>query len=329
MTAPAVFLAAFLAAALEAVEALTLLVAVALAAGWRPVLWGAGAALAALVAAGLGLRGAVAMVPEAALHLGVGLLLVLVAASWLAKAAERMGGRRPARDQAARFARARAGLGGTLVDDPAAAWVAGLAAFKAVLLEGLEVMVVVAALGGGAAPGAAFLGALGGCAVVFAAGAALRRPLARLPETAVLFWTAVLLMAFGVRWVGAGLGLSWPAEEVVVAWLAVLFAAAGGLLARSLRARPIARSVSLPAAPHASAPLPPARGVPLARAVAGKLLRLVWADRRLTAGVLAVTAAGAVAVRLVPAARDDALPVLLALAYVGALVWAVRENGED
>jgi uncharacterized membrane protein len=104
------------------------------------------------------------------------------------------------------------------------AWIAGMTAFKAVLLEGLEVVFIVIAVGSG--PGLlwpAALGALAACAAVLGVGAALHKPLARVPENTLKFGVGVLLSAFGVFWTGEGLGISWPGQDLALAALAVMF----------------------------------------------------------------------------------------------------------
>jgi len=93
------------------------------------------------------------------------------------------------------------------------AWdaIAIVTAFKAVVLEGLEVVFIVLAVG--AAGGLllpASIGALAACALVVILGCAVHRPLAKIPENTLKFTVGVLLSAFGVFWVGEGLGFHWP-----------------------------------------------------------------------------------------------------------------------
>ena len=107
---------------------------------------------------------------------------------------------------------------------------------KAVLLEGLEVVFIVIAVGAGRGllwPAAG--GALAACAIVLAAGAALRRPLSRVPENTLKFGVGVMLSAFGVFWTGEGLGIRWPGQDLALLVLVLLFLAAG--LAGSALAR--------------------------------------------------------------------------------------------
>jgi uncharacterized membrane protein len=103
-------------------------------------------------------------------------------------------------------------------------WVAGLTSLKAVLLEGLEVVFIVLAVGAGRGlviP--ASIGALAACLAVAALGFAVHRPLARVPENTLKFSVGVILSAFGVFWTGEGLGISWPGEDLAIIGFAALF----------------------------------------------------------------------------------------------------------
>lgn len=105
-------------------------------------------------------------------------------------------------------------------------------AFKGVLLEGVEVVLIVTTLAArpsGAAPAVA--GAIAAVAAVAILGFWLRGPLMRLPETEMKWGVGVLLCAFGIFFCGEGLGLDWPAGEAAVLWLAALLAAASAALA--------------------------------------------------------------------------------------------------
>jgi uncharacterized membrane protein len=112
-------------------------------------------------------------------------------------------------------------------------WLAGLAAFKAVVVEGIEVVFIVLAVGAGRGlivP--ASLGALAAGALVLVFGALVHRPLARVPENALKFGVGVMLSAFGVFWSGEGLGVHWPGDDLAVLAFVALFLACGlGLVA--------------------------------------------------------------------------------------------------
>jgi len=229
---------AFLASALEAVEALTVVLAVGVTWGWRSALTGAafGVSLVALVAVVFG-PAIVAAVPLGAVRLVVGIFLLLFGMAWLRKAVQRYGGRRALRDESAAFARNVASL--------RAAQQAGqrgalLTAFKSVTLELLEIAIVVVTVGGSAAGGLlpAALGAFAAIALVVAAGSALRAPLARVPENALGFAVGVMLVSYGTFWSGEGLGIAWWHDDLAIAYLAALFALSGLACAYALRASP-------------------------------------------------------------------------------------------
>ncbi len=104
------------------------------------------------------------------------------------------------------------------------------------LLEGLEVVFIVIAVGAGRGllwPAAA--GALAACVAVLAIGALVHRPLARVPENTLKFGVGVMLSAFGVFWTGEGLGIGWPGHDLVLLVFAALFLATGLAMASLLR----------------------------------------------------------------------------------------------
>jgi uncharacterized membrane protein len=221
--APAVS-AAFLSSLVEAVEALTIVLSVATVRGWRPAGLGALAGLATLALIVLVLGPLLDRVPLHALQLAIGVLLLLFGMRWLRKAILRAAGVIPLHDEALAFATETAALREQAHHDTRLDWLAGLAAYKAMLLEGLEVVFVVIAVGAGRGllvP--ASIGALAACALVAAVGFAVRRPLARVPENTLKFTVGVMLSAFGVFWTGEGLGVPWPGEDLAILGFAALF----------------------------------------------------------------------------------------------------------
>lgn len=225
-------LAAFLAALVEFVEALTVVLAVGTVRGWRPALAGTGLGLGLLLGL-VALGPALTRIPLGIVQLAIGVLLLLFGLRWLRKAILRAAGAIPLHDEAAAFVHQLA-----LLRSPSprlAGWdLVGIGtAFKIVLLEGLEVVFIVIAVG--AAGGLlipASLGAAVALLVVGALGAALHRPLAQIPENALKFAVGVLLAAFGTFWTGEGLGLAWPGDDLAVLGLIAGFAlAAAGAVA--------------------------------------------------------------------------------------------------
>lgn len=218
--------AAFLASLVEAVEALTIVLAVATVRGWRPAGLGALAGLMLLVLIVLALGPLLDHVPLHLLQLVIGVLLLLFGMRWLRKAILRAGGAIPLRDEAMVFAVGTAELREQALRQEARLdWLAGLASFKAVLLEGLEVVFIVIAVGAGGrgllVPASA--GAIAACLLVIGAGFVVHRPLARLPENTLKFAVGVMLSAFGIFWTGEGLGIAWPGADLAIVVFAALF----------------------------------------------------------------------------------------------------------
>jgi uncharacterized membrane protein len=228
--------AAFLASLVEFIEALTVVLAVGVVRGWRPALLGTGLGLAVLFLLVIALGPALARIPLGVVQLAVGTLLLLFGLRWLRKAILRAAGIVALHDEAAAFAAEttllrQAGATGGDWD-----WVAIGAAFKIVMLEGIEVVFIVIAIG--AAGGLlvpAVAGAVAALLVVVLLGIILHRPLARIPENALKFAVGVLLCAFGVFWVGEGIGVAWPAAD----WS--ILALIAGFLAVALLSVPLCR----------------------------------------------------------------------------------------
>jgi uncharacterized membrane protein len=215
--APAIS-AAFLASLVEVVEAFTIVLAVGTIRGWRPAALGtlSGLALLAIVVVTLGPM--LDRIPLHLLQLFIGILLLLFGMRWLRKAVLRAAGIIPLHDEMAAFAAETAHLKEaarrhqTHLD-----WIAGVTAFKAVVLEGLEVVFIVIAVGAGRGllwP--ASLGALAAFALVVAIGFVVHRPLARVPENSLKFGVGVMLSSFGVFWTGEGLGIEWPGHDLAL-----------------------------------------------------------------------------------------------------------------
>jgi Ca2+/H+ antiporter, TMEM165/GDT1 family len=229
--------ASFAASFVEAVEALTIVLAVGLARGWRPALTGAAAALAALALIVAALGPLIGAVPIRALQFGVGVLLLMFGLRWLRKAILRAIGVVALHDEDAAFQRQTREL--TEAERRQADgldWIAGASAFKAVLLEGIEVVFIVIAVGAARGLlGLASAGAVAACLAVAAIGAAVHRPLARVPENALKFAVGVMLSAFGLFWTGESLGVEWPGGDPAILAFAALFLAVAAALVAVLR----------------------------------------------------------------------------------------------
>jgi uncharacterized membrane protein len=207
----------FLACAVEAVEALTIVLAVGVTRSWSSALSGVGAATVALAAIIAALGPALTALPINVLRVVVGGLLLIFGLQWLRKAVLRWAGLKALHDEdeayqeeieAARKAgRARPGFDGYSFT----------IAFKGVLLEGLEVAFIVLTFGAnqhniGLAAAAAGLAIV----VVVLAGVAAKAPLARVPENALKFAVGVMLTSFGTFWGAEGAGATWPGGDAAL-----------------------------------------------------------------------------------------------------------------
>ncbi|MDX6626026.1 MAG: hypothetical protein QOE56_1015 [Solirubrobacterales bacterium] len=226
----------FLACAVEAVEAFTIVLAVGSTRDWRSALLGVAAAtlvLGALIAA---LGPALTVLPIGVLRLVVGGLLLVFGLQWLRKAILRAAGAKALHDEEAIFARE---AGAAAASPATASGIDGYAlaiSFKAVLLEGLEVAFIALTFGANQedVPLAA-LAAVLAVVVVTVAGLAARAPLARVPENSMKFAVGVLLSSFGIFWGVEGAGGSWPGGEAALPVLALVILGASWLMVRELR----------------------------------------------------------------------------------------------
>jgi uncharacterized membrane protein len=215
-----IVLAAFLASFVEGVEAFTIVLAVSVVRGVRPAVLGTLAAFALLALAVILLGPLIARVPIHSLQTVIGLLLLVFGLGWLRKAVLRAGGALALHDEASAFAEESEAL------KSAADWIAGMAAFKAVLLEGTEVIFIVLAVA--ARPGMllpASIGAVAAWVLVLAIGLMVRAPLVRVPENTLKFVVGAVLSGFGVFWLAEGLGAPFPGEDLAIPVLVAVFLA--------------------------------------------------------------------------------------------------------
>jgi uncharacterized membrane protein len=224
VAAPAL-LAAFLASLVEAVEALTIVLAVGTVRGWRAAGLGAAAGLVVLALAVVLFGPLLDRVPLGVLQVAIGALLLLFGMRWLRKAILRAAGKIALHDEAGAFAATTAELSAEATRKTAGIdRAAALTSFQAVVVEGLEVVFIVIAVGaGGGLIVPASIGAGAACILVAGAGFAVHRPLARVPENALKFAVGVVLSAFGVFWTGEGLGIAWPGSDLAILAFVGLF----------------------------------------------------------------------------------------------------------
>jgi uncharacterized membrane protein len=207
----------FAACTVEAVEALTIVLAVGVTRGWRSTLIGVAAAIAALTAITAVLGPALTSLPLNTLRVVVGGLLLVFGLQWLRKAILRAAGLKALHDEAAAYERERAAARDADRAQERFDPYSFTIAFKGVFLEGLEVVFIVITFGANQhnvalAAAAAALAVL----VVIAAGVAVHAPLARVPENTMKFGVGVMLTSFGIFWGGEGAGADWPGSDAAL-----------------------------------------------------------------------------------------------------------------
>ena len=244
------FAGAFLASAVEMVEALTIVLGVGVVRGWRATLIGVAAAGVLLVALVAVFGPALQRIPIDTLRFVVGALLLAFGLQWLRKAILRSSGYKALHDEDAAFrqeqARATAAgeVGGARFD-----WYSFTVAFKGVLLEGLEVVFIVIAFGTAQhSLGLAAAGAAAALVVVVVAGVIAHGPLSRVPENTIKFTVGLLLTSFGCFWSAEGAGVDWPGGDLAVLALIAFFVLLSVALVQALR-RQRARLVPVQAKP--------------------------------------------------------------------------------
>jgi uncharacterized membrane protein len=244
-----VFLATFLAAAIEVIEMVAIVVAVGVDRSWRGSLTGAAAGLVVLAALLAALGAALHDVPLRPLRLVAGVLLLVFGAQWLRKGVLRVS-REGWRTGVARPDESGGPPPGSGLD-----WTAAVLSFKGVTLEGLEVAVIAIALGGSAgATGSAALGAAAAVVALGSLGALAYRLVASIPRRALQLGVGAMLTAFGTFWCGEGIGVDWPGGNISLAVLVALYVAAGLVLVRLVRSwRRTGEQAAAPAAPLAEA----------------------------------------------------------------------------
>jgi uncharacterized membrane protein len=226
----------FLACAVEAVEVFTIVLAVGSTRKWSSALLGVAVAALALGILIAALGPALTVLPIEVLRLVVGGLLLVFGLQWLRKSILRAGGVKALHDEAAAFEQEAVAARGAALEEEGIDSYAFAIAFKAVLLEGLEVAFIVLTFGANQhdVPLAALAASLAIVAVI-AAGLIARAPLARVPENSMKFAVGVLLTTFGVFWGAEGAGASWPGGDAALPVLALLVFVTSWLMVRNLR----------------------------------------------------------------------------------------------
>lgn len=242
MTVLTAFPTVFVATVIEMVEALTVVLAVGIARGCGATGIGVLVGLAALLLFVAVLGPAISAIPTTPVRILAGLVSLTIGLHWLRKAILRASGYHPLRDERAAFrrhterARSDGGPNVAGLDRYALA-----ASSKAVLLEGLEVVVIVVGFGGARhAFGIVAVAAICALIVVVAAAVAVRGPLARVPENTMKFVAGWALVGIGLYWAGDGGGVRWPGSELALLGLITLVGISSRVLVGHLRRGPIA-----------------------------------------------------------------------------------------
>jgi uncharacterized membrane protein len=210
----------FLACAVEAVEALTIVLAVGTTRSWSSAFYGVGAAVLVLAVVVAAMGPALTSIPIDSLRLAVGGLLLVFGLQWLRKAVLRASGLKALHDEESAFAAERAAAEAAGAPRRGLAGIDGYSfaiSFKGVLLEGLEVAFIVLTFGANQhRVGLAAIAAAAAVAAVIAAGVAARAPLAKVPENSMKFGVGVMLTSFGMFWGAEGAGASWPGGDAAL-----------------------------------------------------------------------------------------------------------------
>jgi Ca2+/H+ antiporter, TMEM165/GDT1 family len=234
-------LGAMLACGLEMLEALAIVLAVGITRRFRDSLLGAAGAVVVLAALAVVLGPVlIARVPLAPLRIVIGAFLLLFGLEWLRKGVLRLAHLRSPSSSFREFVEEQEELEGmALPPEGQPDWAGRTIAFKGVLLEGIEVILIVTALGarpGGLAP--ALIGGGVAVLVVIGIGLVLHAPLSRLPETHLKYLVGIVLSSFGVFFAAEGLGVEWPLSDAALLYLAAAFALLSQVQIHALVRRP-------------------------------------------------------------------------------------------
>lgn len=324
----ALLVSVFVACAVEAVEAVTIVLAAGTARDWKSAGRGTVAALILLAVLVAAFGPAISHLPISALRITVGVLLLVFGLQWLRKAILRASGYKALHDEdkifrdelaAARAAGVEHRFG---VGD----WYAFTLAFKGVLLEGLEVVFIVITFGA-LQKRIALASIAAGLAIAITtiAGFILAKPLAKVPENTMKFTVGTLLTAFGLFWSVEGAGAKWPGDNwSVLALIAFVFIIASVLVA-VLKAEKSKGKV--PAAKSAAEAASRSPESAIVRAIKG--FALFWydfivGDDWVVAALVLIGVALTSAIKGTSAHDWYLLPVVMVIALSQTLVRAIK-----
>jgi uncharacterized membrane protein len=257
-------LSVFLACTVEAVEALTIVLAVGTTRSWSSAMSGVGAATLTLAAIVAALGPAIASLPINVLRVVVGGLLLIFGLQWLRKAILRSAGLKAKHNELQTYQEETEAARAAATKSSGFDGYAFVIAFKGVLLEGLEVAFIVLTFGAnqhrvGLAAAAAGLAVL----IVLVAGAAARAPLARVPENTMKFAVGVMLSSFGMFWGAEGAGANWPGGDAaliaIVPGVLIVAVAMARTISRTVQPMPLEQAQRTAAEPPTRRAEPPTR----------------------------------------------------------------------
>lgn len=332
----ALFISVFLACAVEAVEAVTIILAAGTSRDWRSTYQGIVSALVVLSGLIITLGPSIEKLPKSTLRLAVGGLLLVFGMQWLRKAILRASGFKALHDEEKIYrdevetAVKQAKVSKFVVSD----WYAFTLSFKGVLLEGLEVVFIVVTFGiiqKGSNPQAfslAVWAASIAVVIVAIAGFAIHKPLSRVPENTMKFIVGTLLTSFGIFWGAEGAGAQWPHADlsllVIIPFvLVVSFALISWLKVRKSQDLPV-KKLNLPTFTEPSADSPR-----VIRLVGGFLFFwydfIIGDDWRVAAGVII----GFIAIHIAGASTWWIAPLSVAAMLIFTLHEATRPVDQD
>jgi uncharacterized membrane protein len=233
-------LTVFVACVVEAVEALTIVLATGITREWKSTFQGMAAALVVLAVITAAVGPAISYLPLTGLRVVVGALLLIFGLQWLRKSVLRATGYKALHDEASAYLREVAAAEAATKETKRGVsdWYSFTLAFKGVLLEGLEVVFIVITFGSNQKNiGAAVIGAAAAIIVVTVVGIAVRAPLTKVPENWMKFAVGVMLTSFGTFWGAEGAGVAWPGDDAALLVLVPVMALAAAVCVYWLRSR--------------------------------------------------------------------------------------------
>ncbi len=215
------FLTTFLAAGVEVVEMVTIVLGVGMTRGWPATFGGAAVGLLILSALVAIFGHALTYIPISILRAVVGILLLLFGLQWLRKGIWRIGqyGMKPHLKIEGDEDEGKSAAPEGKVD-----WTAFVLSFKGVLLEGLEVAFIVVTFGAATQNlQLAVWSAISAFIVVIAIASVIQKAIRNIPGHIIKFSVGLLLVTFGTFWSAEGLGVEWPGEDLSILGLLALY----------------------------------------------------------------------------------------------------------